>query len=120
MPYRMTQTWSSPWSIATIVKVHRHGQGAKGGPKIRPSANQRAARTTKILALTEALGNLVRFILLPGRRFDTVGIAPLINDVEFGGLIADKAFDSNWIIEDMNERKSKNRYLAASQAHQAS
>jgi transposase len=23
----------------TIAKVHRHGQGAKGGPKIRPSAN---------------------------------------------------------------------------------
>ena len=28
---------------ATIVKVHRHGQGAKGGPKGRPSAAPRAA-----------------------------------------------------------------------------
>jgi transposase len=28
---------------ATIVKVHRHGQGAKGGLKIRPSAAPRAA-----------------------------------------------------------------------------
>jgi len=28
---------------ATIVKVHRHGQGAKGGLKIRPSAARRAA-----------------------------------------------------------------------------
>lgn len=27
----------------TIVKVHRHGQGAKGGLKIRPSANPKAA-----------------------------------------------------------------------------
>ena len=26
---------------ATIVKVHRHGQGAKGGPKTRPSASRR-------------------------------------------------------------------------------
>ena len=60
--------------------------------------------TTKILALTDALGNLVRFVLLPGQRFDTVGVAPLIKDIEFGGLIADKAFDSNWIIEEMNER----------------
>jgi transposase len=60
--------------------------------------------TTKILALTDALGNLVRFVLLPGHRYDTVGVAPLIKDIEFGGLIADKAFDSNWIIEDMNER----------------
>ena len=31
--------------------------------------------TTKILALTDALGNLVRFVLLPGHRFDTVGVA---------------------------------------------
>ncbi len=60
--------------------------------------------TTKILALTDALGNLVRFVLLPGQRYDTVGVAPLIKDIEFGGLIADKAFDANWIIEDMNER----------------
>ena len=34
--------------------------------------------TTKILALTDALGNLVRFELLPGHRFDTVGVEPLL------------------------------------------
>ena len=28
---------------ATIVKVHRHGQGAKGGLKARPSAVRKAA-----------------------------------------------------------------------------
>jgi transposase len=28
---------------ATIVKVHRHGQGAKGGPKARRSAVRKAA-----------------------------------------------------------------------------
>ena len=32
---------------ATIVKVHRHAQGAKGGPKIRPSASRRAAGPPK-------------------------------------------------------------------------
>ncbi len=41
---------------------------------------------------------------MPGQHYDTVGLAPLIAGIEFGGLIADKAFDSNWIIEDMNER----------------
>ena len=46
-------------------------------------------------------------MLLPGHRFDTIGLAPLIEDIEFGGLIADKAFDSNWIIEDLNERGAK-------------
>ena len=63
--------------------------------------------TTKILALTDALGNLVRFVLLPGHRFDTVGVAPLIDEIAFGGLIADKAFDSNAIIADLNERGAK-------------
>ena len=63
--------------------------------------------TTKILALTDALGNLVRFVLLPGQRFDTVGIVPLIDGIACGGLIADKAFDSNDIIADLNSRGAK-------------
>ena len=63
--------------------------------------------TTKILALTDALGNLVRFVLLPGQRHDTVGVAPLIEDVEFDGVIADKAFDANWLVAELNERGAK-------------
>ena len=63
--------------------------------------------TTKILDLTDALGNLVRFVLLPGQRFDTVGVAPLIKDVEFGALIADTAFDSNDIIADLDRRGAR-------------
>ena len=63
--------------------------------------------TTKILALTDALGNLVRFVLLPGQRFDTIGVPPLIEGIEFGALIADKAFDSNDIITNLNERGAK-------------
>ena len=58
--------------------------------------------TTKILALTDALGNLVRFELLPGPRFDTIGVPPLIQGVEFGALIADQAFESNAIIADLD------------------
>jgi len=63
--------------------------------------------TTKILALTDALGNLVRFILLPGQRFDTVGVPPLLDGIDFDGLIADKAFDSNSIIANLHERGAK-------------
>jgi len=63
--------------------------------------------TTKILALTDALGNLVRFVLLPGHRYDTIGVAPLIDGVAFGGLIADMAFDSNAILAELNQRGAK-------------
>lgn len=43
-------------------------------------------------------------MLLPGHRYDTVGVAPLIEGINFDALIADKAFDSNWIIQELNER----------------
>ena len=46
----------------------------------------------------------MRFELLPGQRYDTIGVAPLIEGVNFDALLADKAFDSNWIIEEMKER----------------
>ena len=60
--------------------------------------------TTKILALTDALGNLVRFHFMHGHRFDSIGVPPLIDGVAFQGLIADKAFDSDTIMADLDER----------------
>ena len=54
--------------------------------------------TTKILALTDALGNLVRFRLMPGQRYDSVEVPPLIENIAVDGLIADKAFDSNALV----------------------
>ena len=45
--------------------------------------------------------------MMPANRYDTVGVAPLIERIEFGALLADKAFDSNWIIKTMNARGAK-------------
>ncbi len=42
-----------------------------------------------------------------GNHFDTVGVAPLIGDIKFGTILADKTFDSNWIIEEMNAHGTK-------------
>ena len=44
---------------------------------------------------------------MPGQRFDTIGVAPLIEGIAFGGLLGDKAFDSNAIIAELNERGAK-------------
>ena len=63
--------------------------------------------TTKILALTDALGNLVRLRLMPGQRHDSVEVPPLIDGIAFDGLIADKAFDSNTLVAELNERGAK-------------
>jgi transposase len=62
--------------------------------------------TTKILALVDALGNLARFILMPGQRHDSVGVEPLISDVAFDALLADKAFDNNWLRAELNDRSA--------------
>ena len=56
------------------------------------------------MALVDGLGNLARFILLPGQRHDSVGVEPLIADLDFAALIADKAFDSDAIRAKLNER----------------
>jgi transposase len=49
----------------------------------------------------------VRFVLLPGNRWDTLGVAPLIEGIEMGALLGDKAYDSNWIIDELNQRGTK-------------
>jgi hypothetical protein len=46
------------------------------------------------------------FELLPGHRFDTVGMPPLIKGLAFDVLIADKTFDSDAIMAD-HERGAK-------------
>jgi transposase len=47
------------------------------------------------------------FELLPGHRFDTVGMPPLIKGLAFDVLIAAKTFDSDAIMADLNERGAK-------------
>ena len=42
--------------------------------------------TTKILALTDALGNLCDFILLPGQRNDICGVLSLIKELTQKGI----------------------------------
>jgi len=60
--------------------------------------------TTKILALVDALGNLLRFILLPGQRHDSIGAKPILQGLDFAALLADKAFDNNALRLNLNER----------------
>jgi hypothetical protein len=63
--------------------------------------------TTKILALRDALGDLVRLVLLPGHRFGTVGVPPLIAGIGFDALLADRAFDTNATLAELDARVAK-------------
>ena len=56
------------------------------------------------MARVDALGNLFRFLLLPGQAHDMKGVAPLIKGASFGVLPADKAFDADRLLQDLDER----------------
>jgi transposase len=88
----------------TLIRVHQHGTGAKGGTSRQAIGRSRGGLTTKIVALVDGLGNLARFVLLPGPRHDSIGVAPLIEGIEIGALIGDKGFDTDWLRTDLNDR----------------
>jgi len=54
--------------------------------------------------LVDALGNLARFVLLPGQRHDSVGVEPWLDGVEIDALIGDKGFDNAWIRAECDAR----------------
>ena len=77
---------------------------ARGGTQAQAIGRSRGGLATKAAALAGALGNSVRFVLLPGQRHDTVGVPPLIEGVAFGALLGDKAFDVDWIRAELDAR----------------
>ncbi len=60
--------------------------------------------STKILALVDGLGNLARFSILPGQRGETMGVANLIEGIECGAFLGDKAYDADWLRELLESR----------------
>ncbi len=60
-----------------------------------------------MLALTDALGNLVRFKLLPGQRSEITGVPELIDGLTFGAMLADKAFDANALRQELATREAE-------------
>ena len=88
----------------TIVQARQKASGAKGGPQHQAIGRSRGGLSTRIVGMVDALGNLFRFLLLPGQAQDMKGVAPLFRDVPFGALLADKAFDVDWLLQDLDER----------------
>ena len=59
--------------------------------------------TTKILALTDALGNLADFCLLPGQAHDLRGVPELIKGLRADHMLADRAFDADWLRKSLSD-----------------
>ncbi|PHQ97139.1 MAG: DDE transposase, partial [Marinosulfonomonas sp.] len=61
----------------------------------------RGGITTKILALTDALGNLISFRLMPGQAHDLRETAQLTEGISCELFLADRAFDPYWLRENL-------------------
>ena len=70
--------WREVDVFKRIFNARQRNRTWKGGAQSQAVGRSKGGMTTKILALTDALGDLVRFHLRPGHRFDTIGVAPLI------------------------------------------
>lgn len=60
----------------TIVTTHRATHGARGGLCTKLTVSSKEAGRPRFLSRTDTLGNLVRFVLLPGNPYDTAGADP--------------------------------------------
>jgi len=61
--------------------------------------------TSKIAALVDGLGNLVRFVLLPGQRHDIKSVDALLAGIACEAFIGDKAFDAKALRERLAEQE---------------
>ena len=64
----------------------------------------RGGLTTKIHALVDALGNPVELMLTPGQAHDLACAEPLLETVDPGALLGDKAYDADALIDTLTQR----------------
>src|SRR5690349_24658792 len=88
----------------TICKAHRTATGARGGAA-EDNGRSRGGLTNKIGASVCAeTQKIVRVILAPGQRNDCVLAAQMLGQAEGMTVIADKAFDTDPVRNDLAAR----------------
>ena len=85
---------------SSTVRVHRHAAGAGKDSGPREMGRSRGGLTTKIHAMVDEGGQPRRMHLSPGQASDCGGALALPGGLEAGTLlIADRAYDTNSILE---------------------
>jgi len=64
----------------------------------------RGGPSTKIHALTDALGNPCALMLTPGQDHDLAGAEPLLENANPDAVIGDKAYDADALIDKLSDR----------------
>ncbi len=101
-----TPIWSTP-ARGRHCPGPPEGRWRKRGTQHQAIDQSRSGLTTKSGALVDAMGSLMRFLLLPGQIHHSKGVMPLIKAVPFGALLADKVFkalDNDWLLTELDAR----------------
>ena len=90
----------------SIIRVHQHVASKKTGIR-QFQGKSRGGLSTKIHAAVDALGNRVRLILTPGQASESKQAQALIAGFEADVLIADKGYDADNILLEIEAVGSK-------------
>ena len=97
---------------ATIVRAHTCSGGIRQKhTDIQALRRSKGGFTTKIHALMVGLGNPLKFILTPGQRHEITQAPALMQDMENTGVIADKGYDSNTFVQNLEEKGCRPLFL---------
>lgn len=89
----------------TTIRAHACASGYQKGQQARECLGRsRGGFSTKIHALVDALGNPLKFILTPGQRHDITQAPYLLEGIEKANVIADKSFDANKFINQVENQ----------------
>jgi transposase len=90
---------------STIIRAHQHAAGAEGSSaEAEALGRSRGGFSTKIHVACDGLGKPVHILLTPGQDHDVTQGPALIANSEAKKIIADKAYDSDAFINDIESR----------------
>jgi transposase len=84
---------------STVIRAHQHSAGQKNStPQQEQLGRSRGGVSTKIHVAVDGLGKPTKIFLSPGQDHDVTKAPDLIRDSEAEKVIADKAYDSDALI----------------------
>ncbi len=81
------------------------GWGKKNSAQEHALGRSRGGFSTKVHALTDALGGPLRFILTGGQESDIGQAANLLAGIQAGALLADKGYDADALLDTLRENQ---------------
>jgi len=93
---------------STIIRAHQHAAGAEGScPQAEALGRSRGGFSTKIHVACDGLGKPVKIILTPGQEHDITQGPALIAGSDAEKIIADRGYDSDAFIADIESRHAE-------------